>query len=469
MTQQPNIVLILTDQQPYRSMGCTGSPDARTPHLDALAQRGLCFDNHFVANPVCMPSRASIITGQHITEHGVWDNGVRQALDQPNIPSLLRRAGYQTAHFGKLHLEPVLNRVGRSTNYHFDICEVAEGDQQLTHDADAHFAWLRQHHPDVFLKYINEMYRNGHERGYVSALPEALHMSSFLADRSADFLANRRDGRPFYLSVGFFDPHHAFNPCEPWWSRFKDADMEQPHVDPDSLATRPAHYRAKMAGLMERHTRVRDRMDDTLRAFHAMMAHVDACVGRMVEQLRAVDDGRETIVIFSSDHGDFLGEYGFLHKGAFLLDQLLRVPLLVAPLRGDLGGRRSSELTSAVDILPTCLALAGAHPYACRGQPIVSADLGLFPAGERDHVLAAWEGDQPGPERSQRCLRTRTHKLITYADDSVGELYDLVADPREQRNRWGDPAYREETAALHTQLMAAALPERPAIRKECGW
>jgi arylsulfatase A-like enzyme len=468
-SEQPNIVLILTDQQPYASMGCTGCPEARTPNLDALAQRGTAFDNHFVANPVCMPSRASIFSGLHINHHGVWDNGVRMGLDVPNLPSLLRRAGYQTAHFGKLHLEPVLNRVGRSTNYHFDICEIAEGDQQLTHDADAHFAWLRQNHPDEFLRYINEMYQNGHDRGYHSKLPEALHMSSFLARRSEDFLTQRRDGRPFLLSVGFFDPHHAFNPCEPWASRFADAAMPMPPFDPESLATRPGHYAKRYADLIARHTRNPELMAGTLRAFHAMMAHVDACVGRILAALESVDDERETWVIFSSDHGDFLGCHGFLHKGPFLLDQLLRVPLLIAPLRGGGGAQRSQALTSAVDLLPTCLSLAGAAPHPCDGVAILAQDGTRTGCVERQSILAEWEGTESGPERRQRCLRTATHKVIVSEDPEVGELYDLTTDPLEFRNRWHDSdllAIREELCGR----LAQSYPwVRPGTVKECGW
>ena len=466
--RQPNIVLILTDQQPYRSMGCTGSAMARTPHLDALARRGWSFDRHFVTNPVCMPSRASIISGLYINRHGVWDNGVRMGLDLPNLPSLLRRSGYQTAHFGKLHLEPILNRAGRSTNYHFDICEVAEGDQQLTHDADAHFGWLRQRHPDVFLRYLTEMYAKGHDRGYTSELPEDLHLSTFLADRSLDFLDHRRDGRPFYLSVGFFDPHHAFNPCEPWASRFAQAEIEDPPFDPGSLATRPPHYASRYASLMRHHTRVPELMAGTIRAFHAMMAHVDACIGRILAALDRLDDQRETWVIFSSDHGDFLGTHGFLHKGPFLLDQLLHVPLLIAPLRAGMEGQRSQALTSAVDLLPTCLALAGAPSHPCDGQPLLERD-GQSAGAGRDAVLAEWEGTQAGPEARQRCLRTATHKLIVSTDPGIGELYDLVEDPHEFRNRWDDPDHAMIKADLARRLDSCYPWIRPGVPKECGW
>jgi len=195
-------------------------------------------------------------------------------------------------------------------------------------------------------------------------------------------------------------------------------------------------------------------------------------VGRIVEQLRAVDDGRETIVLFSSDHGDFLGEHGFAHKGSYLLDQLLRVPMLATPLGGDLGanaGRTLTGLTSAVDILPTCLALAGAPQHACSGRSFLAADCTPFPHGAHENILAEWEGDQKGPEHSQRCLRTDTHKLITYADDQVGEIYDVAADPLEFYNRWSDPAYAAIKGELQDCLATCYPDPRPVLAKECGW
>ncbi|NJK91061.1 MAG: sulfatase-like hydrolase/transferase [Blastochloris sp.] len=207
-----NILLILTDQQRYDSLGATGSAVAQTPNLDALVREGLCFDRHFVTNPVCSPSRGSIWTGLYPSQHGLWGNGGSLPENLPTLPSVLSRAGWQTAHFGKMHLVPILARTRPHPRYGFDTMEVAEGDQQYPPD-DAYFNWLREREPMLFAEYLEELYTKGQAQGYTSRLPKHLHMSEWVTERGLDWLQNRREpGQPFFLSLGYFDPHHAFNP-----------------------------------------------------------------------------------------------------------------------------------------------------------------------------------------------------------------------------------------------------------------
>lgn len=454
-------------------MGCAGSTMARTPHLDALAAQGVRFGRHYVTNPVCMPSRASIFTGSHITEHGVWQNGCRLDPQAATIASLAEAGGCQTAHIGKLHLEPILNRIDGSHPYGFGHAEIAEGDQQLTHAADAHFAWMRRERPDLFLKYINEMYSNGHDRGYRSELPEEWHHSSFVSMRAEAWLREQRDpSRPFFLSLGYFDPHHAFNPCEPWWSRFADAPIEEPVFDESEFASKPPQY-ARWFASRRKTTRDPANMAGVIRAFHAMMAHVDDCVGRVVATVKALGLERDTIFLFSSDHGELLGNHGLLHKGPMLLDDLLRVPMIAARADGVHRGTACDGLTSAVDLLPTITGLLGAPtPSGREGLPLVDRDLHPLPTGGHTEVRAAWEDE--GDLSSLRCLISGRHKLISYAGctgefTGQGELYDLEADPHELRNLFHDPAAAADRRHLEAQLAADALPTRPAVRKECGW
>ncbi|MDA3963710.1 MAG: sulfatase-like hydrolase/transferase [Planctomycetota bacterium] len=465
-----NIVLILTDQQHYRTMGCTGCPEARTPHLDALAQQGILFANHHVTNTVCMPSRASIFTGQYINQHGVWTNGCRLSEETPTITSMLNAAGYQTAHFGKLHLEPILNRVHAPCSYHFDSCEIGEGDQQLTHDD--YFVWLRQNHPDLFLKYILECYQKGHAKGYTSCLPEECHLSTWTTNRSIDWLRNRRkqpaDGsnqtNPFFLSVGFFDPHHAFNPPEPYASQFANAEVTPPRYHPDSLATRPPQYHTRHADISS--FTQSPAMLDTIRAYHTMMAHVDHCIGRLCTELQALGLAEDTVILYSSDHGELLGNHGLLWKGPFMLDDLLHVPLIAAKADGTKRGVVAKGLSSGVDILATIAHITGATAPANAGTAMTDADLTPFPFGPRPFVLSEWESQTN--VSSLRCIRSPDAKLVVKPDDpSYGEFYDYRTDPDEFFNRFDDPAAQATIICLQEQLATCYPSGRHPCPQEC--
>lgn len=462
-----NVVLILTDQQPYRSLGCTGSEVARTPNLDALARRGVNFRNHIVTNTVCMPSRASIHTGQYINQHGVWRNGCRLSPDMETIPMVLGRAGVDCAHFGKLHLEPIINRVGPAHDYGYPTCEISEGDQQLT--TDAHFSWLRTRHPAKFLDYINEMYQNGHARGYCSKLPEDLHMTHFVTDQAIDWLrAGRERDKPFFLSVGYFDPHHAFNPVEPYHGMFKDVPVPDPVFREGDIENKPEQYRRAFKTKAAA-TRDPETMTSVIRAFHAMMAHIDHNVGRLVRTLREQGLGEDTLVLFSSDHGEMLGNHGLLHKGAFLLDDLIRVPMIAGIPDGPERNDVCDEPTSGVDFLATLARLFGADTPAGPGMPMLGAEGNILPDGARGYALCEWEGGQSGLDLSLRCIRTRDHKLITYGDDSVGELYDLKADPDELTNLYGKPGGLSLENALRAILTTCYQDTRPSTVAACPW
>lgn len=476
-TQQKNILFVLTDQQRFDTLGVNGCRIARTPHLDALAGRGVNFVNHCVTNPVCSPSRASIMTGQMPGECGLWGNGCSLPGTVRTLPQAFVEAGFQTAHVGKLHLVPIINRTAPHPSYGFQHCEVGEGDQQLTHDD--YFLDLRRKAPDAFLDYLQELYREGQSDGYASKLPEPLHHSRWVTDRAADWLRTRRDpARPFFLNVGYFDPHHAFNPCEPYASRFAAAPIEEPFFDESEFDSKPRQYleRYKSVRAVTRDAARRDRM---LRAYHAMVAHVDACIGDLLDALDSLGLAENTAIVFSSDHGEFAARHGLLWKGPMLLDDLLRVPLIAAPAaRGACipGGPATVVApTSAVDLMDTLLTLAGAEvPGSPGGRPLLDAAWRTLPQGARDAIFSEWDDDGRGLTRSLRCIRTATHKLVRYASDphTVGELYDLVADPHEACNRFADPAYADVRTDLEARLRVAygdALEFRPAVPREAPW
>ncbi len=468
MSELRNVILIMTDQQHYKTMGCTGEKAARTPNLDRLAADGLVFTNHFVTNPVCSPSRASIMTGKYITQHGLWCNGVALPEAQQTLAQAMSEGGRQTAHFGKLHLHPIIRRTQPHPPYGFQVCEVGEGDQQLIDDD--YFRWLRSEHPDTFVQYLTEMFVEGHAKAYTSKLPEEMHLSTWLTRRSIDWLKHRRDPeRPFFLSLGFFDPHHAFNPCEPYAGRHLDSPVSNPVFEEGAIEKKPSHYHSHY-NHCRKITRDPSRIMPIRRSVLAMMEHIDTCVGQLLETLREEGLEGETAVVFTSDHGELAGNHGLLWKGPYLLDDLMRVPLIVNVPGRSLGGCRIQGLTSGVDLMQTlCRMVDVQNDNTQSGRAFLDHDLNLFPEGERDCVLAEWESAGNSATASLRMVRTKESKMVYYNNSEEGELYDLIADPLEMNNLYNQPEAADRQRQMLEMLQQEYFRRRPPIQFHGGW
>jgi arylsulfatase len=465
----PNIVFILTDQQRFDSLGCTGAAHARTPHLDRLAAEGVSFDKHFVVNPVCSPSRGCIFSGQRPSQNGLWANGCRLPHDTVTMPTLLGRAGYRTAHFGKLHLEPIVKRTQPAHAYGFETYQIGEGDQHLLHDD--YNMWLREQDPKLFAEYWVQHFTEGHGKAYTALLPESHTLTNWTTDRATEWLAEpERGDEPFFLSVGYFAPHHPFNPPEPYASAFAETKIPLPHVDDSELASKPPYYRAFRESVRDV-TDDPDQVGSLQRAYHALMAQVDTQVGRILATLDEQGLAENTLVVFSSDHGEFLGERGLLWKGPYLLDDLMHVPL-IARWPGRLAaGTNYDGLTSALDFFGTLGRVAEVETAALapESRALFDAEGTIMPDGVRDAVPMEWEHPVAKGNDSLRGVRTATEKYVAYAhDEDSGELYNLLEDPGERRNLW---AADEDAVPMDLRDRVAALSpgQRPDQPHEGGW
>ncbi len=457
---QPSFVFINTDQQRWDTLGCYGSDVARTPNLDQLAAEGVRFTRCYTTNPVCMPARASWFTGQYPSHHGVWQNGVPLSQRADLIQHRLKDAGYHTGLIGKIHLDNVWLRHEPHPSYGFDVLHECEGDPYCR---DEYFLWLEAQ--GKYDGYMAQFKAEGHCRGYTRDLPEHLHMNTWIVDHTGDYLAARAaDRQPFFLSVGFFDPHHPFDPCEPYAGMFKPADMPMPIYHESEAEGMLPHARAKRekeAG----HNRDPEAIRGTIAAYHATISHVDHCVGRIMALLRQHDLEQNTVVVFTSDHGELLGDHGLLHKGAFFYDCSIRVPLIWRfPKRFGIRGV-DDGLTSHVDFAATVATLAGIHGPACQqGQPLFDRDLKCRPIPAPEAVVTEWRERRLGstePFQAIKALTTRDWKYVYHHDQSFGELYDLHNDPHELCNLWASPAHMERRKHLHEQLLAWLVEHEP--------
>ena len=507
---RPNILWICTDQQRADSLGCAGNPVARTPNIDALAAGGTRLASHITPMQICSPSRATMFTGLYPRHHELITNG--RALDPeiPTLPGLLAEAGYHTHSVGKQHLQPILaptelempdsrafwrdpeNHGWTGPYYGFQTLDLLLGESD-TAAISGHYAnWLKAEAPEAaaLLKPgaaaepppadLDEIWR--------SAIPPELHYNSWISQRAADYIERQDGDAPFFLFVSYPDPHHPFAPPAAYAERYDPADMPLPRVDDGELARFPDYYGKLFptgGGFRELYWAGDESLeggsmittagisDASLRRAiahtYGMIEMIDEGVGQILAALRARDLEKDTIVLFTSDHGELLGTHGLLHKGPPAFKQLVEIALIIKG-PGLAEGQTLDALTNHIDLTPTFLEMAGLETNVdFDGQSM----LPLLTGGEgwrRDANFGEYHPTVK-PEVYNQTIRTADWRLSLYPDSPQwGELIDLRNDPEEHVNLFGDPQYRELQNSLAKRLADEFPPQRdvssPAI---CKW
>ncbi|MGE0404422.1 MAG: sulfatase [Kofleriaceae bacterium] len=515
-----NILFITVDQQRFDALGVNGGTIARTPTLDALANAGLRYTCARVPNVVCMPSRASMLTGQSPQTHGVIANGVPLPQDAPSVARHLRRAaGYRTALVGKAHFEPHLdptlffdeNRMaadGACGPWHgFEHVELATHGPLGGH----HYAnWMWTHHRDELGGFGGVLTGIG---GGDTGAPEVTHNpvarehyhTDWVADRTIRWLGSVPTDEPWLCWMSFPDPHHPFDPpLDEVRARIDWRDLPLPPGHPGSreriealLAKRPRHWLDWYRGDFRNPEGgpiafVPSQMtDDQLREVHAMI-HVeneliDEACGRVLAFLRARGLDEHTDIVYTSDHGDLQGDLGLLFKGPYHVDSLIRVPTIWRPApSAAIPPARIDTNVSHIDLAPTFCAIAGVDmPSWMEGEPMPTT-----PTESRPPALTTFDSQFMGVGMHLRTIHKdgvvctlyelRTHdrggrfrvywsiwgaaSRIPDYDGSEGELYDTNEDPLQWHNRWSDPSLRALRDELIEELRARLRPERqPAL------
>jgi arylsulfatase A-like enzyme len=503
------ILFVTTDQQRFDALGCNGGRIARTPVVDGLAASGVRYERAHPQNVVCMPSRATMLTGQHIRNHGVWMNGVPLPADAPTVAGLLNDAGWRTGLFGKAHFEPFLdpflrfpqNRMGvtGATNEEgrphrgFECMEFAgHGSGGLVH----YGGWMREHHPEHMLSFyppldgtLDVNADGGGDTGAPQVLrnpvPRAIYHTDWVADRAIDWLGGLSDEDDWFCWLSFPDPHHPWDPPDSELHRVPWRDLDLPDGYPSNqterevaLDAKGAHWRRWYDGDLVSNFEAPARWvpatltADQVREVDAM-AHIeneliDEALGRLLSTVsnRGWDD--DLHVLFTTDHGEFQGDHGLLFKGPFHVDALMRLPLVWRPApTTSIAPSVVNDPVGLVDLAPTFCMIAGIEvPDWMDGAPLpVTPEEAA--RRQRPAVLTEWDSVHPGG--SEVHLQTVTvdgmvctrYEAGTCHEGVEGELWDLVGDPLQRTNLWDDPVRR----ALRDDLVAeldALLPERPA-------
>jgi len=433
-----NVLLIYTDEQRIDALGAMGNADIDTPHIDALAADGVLYRNSFCTWPVCTPSRLSILSGQYVHQHGGRSNRSTLRPGTPTFASILREAGYATTAVGKMHLTPAYQDVG------FDTMILAEQNGGGRNIDDYHrylkdrglinaIDLIDQERP--FRQRASDEYWEtfGAKR---SDLPDEHHITSWVGDRAIENIAGWEADAGNLLMVGFLKPHHPFDPPAPWDERYDPEDIA---VLPGWTEAVPTHDSVRARGYFDNASLTQEDLRRVTAFYYATITHLDHHVGRMVAELKRRSLYDNTLIVYTSDHGEYLGFHHMILKGNHTYDPLAKVPLVIKYPKQRHAGAVSDDLVNALDVTATILQETGRQSApSMRGSSLGGGQPGLDdPRG----VIVT-------QDRRSLMIRSHTTKLIADQDPARSLFFDLQADPLEMDNRIFDPAYAAEIARL---------------------
>lgn len=491
---QPNILLITTDQQHFSTLGVV-NPKIKTPNLDRLCAMGTRFDRAYCPSPVCTPSRASMLTGLYPSQHGAWTIGVHLDEDVRTLPEMLGATGYRSGLIGKAHFHPLADTPGhvsleknptvrdmpfwRGFNgpwYGFDHIELARNHADEAMAGQHYGLWMEDKGLANWRDYFQPA--NGETSALAIAtgpngeywlraerqwkLPEEYHYTRWTGERSVAFIEDAvAHEQPFFLWSSFHDPHPPYVLSEPWVSMYDPDDMEPGELSPGEHDLNPPHFAKTQeenpdfgqwhspheAHGCHSHLIDRDDLKKNMAVYYGMVSFLDQEVGRILDTLEAQGILNNTLIVFTTDHGHFIGQHGLMAKGPFHYEDLLRVPFIAAWPGQIPANAVSQSLQSLVDLAPTFLQAARQEvPQDMQGLSLLDEWRGLR-AQTRDFVLCE-NRHNPVMPHAVTVVDAR-YKITVYREGDAGELFDLESDPAEVNNLWINP----EHAGLKSQML----------------
>jgi uncharacterized sulfatase len=480
VSKRPNILLITSDQQHYRTLGCQ-NPELKTPALDQLAQQGTLFSRAYCPNPTCTPTRASIITGQYPSQHGAWTLGTKLNENSRTIGQYFTEAGYRTALVGKAHFQPLRAneeyaslesypimqdleywRQFHGPFYGFEQVELARNHGDESHVGQHYAIWMEESGCMNWRDYFRPPTGTNTEQTFTWLIPERFHYNAWIAEKTNQLLEGyAKKGESFLLWSSFFDPHPPYLAPEPWDRMYDPSALTVPRLTSREHEKNPPHFgmtqdpKADWTGYresgfalhgMHHHHAEQEELKKQIAVYYGMVSLLDKYIGLILQKLQQLGLAQDTMLIFTTDHGHFFGQHGLLHKGPFHYEDMIRIPFIARFPGRVTQGRVSAALVSLVDLAPTFLRAAGLPvPRTMTGVdqlPAWCSDTQV-----RDHVLV--ENHHDPTSVHLRTYVDERYKLTVYYRKAYGELFDLQADPDELNNRWDDP----QSAGLKSDLL----------------
>ena len=501
--ERPNILLITSDQQHYGTLGMI-NPRIRTPRLDRLAREGLRFERSYCVNPVCSPSRSTIITGLYPAWHHCWTIGVKLPEDVPTVGDIFQRHGYATVLVGKAHFQPLAStpqsaslecqptlrdldfwRHFQGPWYGFERVEVARNHADEYHAGQHYGIWMEENGLANWQDYFQRRWPpepGQRVRRHSWDLPERFHYSVWTAERTiANIEGCVAEGKPFFLMANFQDPHPPYLVPAPWDAMYRPEDMEPGRLAEGELDRMPPHFRKTQQESPDfsayretygphgfhSHLVPEEELRKDMAVYYGMISLMDREIGRILDAVDRLGIADNTLVVFTTDHGHFLGQHGLIAKGAFHYEDMIKLPM-IARFPGRIpAGAVSPALQSQIDYAPTFLSAAGIEvPGYMQGLSQLDAWC-AGGIGVRDHVIVE---NRHEPTRVH--LRTyvdERYKITVYRDQPYGELFDLEQDPGETNNLWDEPsAVALKCEVLHRFMNAELLREPTRMPRVAG-
>ncbi len=456
--EKPNILFLFTDQQRLDSLGCYGNPVVQTPNIDRIAAHGVRFDQAYTCTAICTAARASVVTGVMPHKHGLLANFERN-VGYPtelregtrSFAHYLRGAGYHVGTVGKWHVG-----VERGPDwYDFDGVHYPGWGQPVEHEDYRRYLTQHGYPPFEVRDVVNAACPNPSSTIPIAGVHEAPVEASFpyfLAQRCIErlrrYAEGAREGTPFFLACQWFGPHLPYFLPERYYNMYDPELVEFPPGWGESFRGKPRvhkHYSEHWGadGFSA------DKWRKLIAVYWGFVTLIDEQVGRILAELEALGLSQNTAIVYSTDHGAFVGSHRMQDKGPAMYDDIYRIPLVA---RLPQGARASvdTRFVSLVDLPATFLDLAGVEiPEEYDGVSLVPALKGEEVRRWREHITAEFHGHHfPYP---QRMIRTERHKLVINPPD-INELYDLSQDPGELVNRIDDEAYRDVKRELMARL-----------------
>lgn len=431
---RPNILWYCTDQQRFDTIGALGNSHVRTPVVDALVENGVAFTHAHCQSPICTPSRASFMSGMYPSRvHNTRNGNATFPESTPLISKLIADQGYDCGMIGKFHLQSSGKRTEpRIKEDGFRYWKFSHAPRDDWPEGEHDYAdWVREKGGD-----LNAL------RAQPERVPPEYHQTTWSTDRAIEFIDEDRGESPWMLNINIYDPHPPFEPPKVYEDQFSPDDMPGPYFEESDV-----EQQEKLSGA---DFQPRGDMDakEAQAKYYAMIAQIDDQFGRLLDHLDKTGQRDNTVIIFTSDHGETLGDHGLMFKGCRFYEGLIRVPLIFSYPAEFEKGKQSDQLVELLDLSATLLEIAGAEiPDYHQGHSLVPALEGAggevreFVRCEYFDALASHFTGGNGAFATMH--RTADYKLSVYHScGDVGELYDMKKDPWEHNNLWDSPEHQ---------------------------
>lgn len=436
-----NILFIMGDQHRFDCIGAYGNKVVKTPYLDSLANDGVRYDEHYTTYPVCTPSRYSILSGLYTHQHLGWSNHCTLASGLSTFPKVLKSNGYRTAAIGKMHFTPTYLDVG------FDKMLLCEQDGEGRYEDDYHKYLKEQGLVDK-----NDIIDQRHEfrlkaekeywdtcGAITSNLEEKHHSTTWITDRALEELENWGEGKNMML-VSYVKPHHPFDPPAPYDTLY---DPEKIEILPGYTEEVPEVDYEHSTGYFNHKNLTKDKLKKITAYYYGSITHMDYHIGRIIGELKAKGLYEDTLIVYTSDHGEYLGFHHMLLKANYMYDPLAKVPLIIKYPNHEHQGHVNEHISCNIDLAPTFLKQAGCKvPGSMKGLDLKDQTAGRemticegFRADMCDGVLERYY---------EYMVRSKNYKLIISKNFKHYRFFDLINDPYELNDVAGDETYQVE-------------------------